>query len=115
MARCRSSARGVLQMARVRGVVTSYGADVFGTAWLYGMFRQGRTVFQRGRPAGAAAAAGVVFAGCAASEFAQRARLLPGVFDPLDLATYAVSVLVCYALDRRVDFSITPARPSTDR
>ena len=40
---------GALQMLRVRGgVITDYGADVFGTAWLYAMFRQGRTIFQRG-------------------------------------------------------------------
>ena len=36
---------GALQMFHIRaGFVTNYGADVFGTAWLYGMFRQGRTI-----------------------------------------------------------------------
>jgi hypothetical protein len=96
---------GALQMFRVRGgLVTEYGADVFGTAWLYGMFRQGRTVFQRGSEMGAGATAVFVFAGCAASEVAQRFRLFPGVFDPLDLAAFAVSVAFCYFLDLRFNF-----------
>ena len=42
---------GALQMFRVQGGwLTDYGADLFGTAWLYAMFRQGRTIFRRGRP-----------------------------------------------------------------
>jgi hypothetical protein len=64
---------GLLQMLRVRGgLVTSYGADILGTVWLYAMFRQGRTVFQRGRILSPAAAAGAVFAGCVLSEVGQR-------------------------------------------
>jgi hypothetical protein len=95
---------GALQMFHVRGgFVTNYGADLFGTAWFYAMFRQGRTIFQRGRPLGAAASASAVFAGCAAFELAQRIDLFPGVFDPLDLAAFAGSVLACYALDRRLN------------
>ena len=96
-----SLAIGALQMFGVRGgLLTSYGADVFGTAWLYAMFRQGRTVFQRGRTLRPEAAAIVVFAGCAASELAQRWRLIPGTFDPFDFAAFGVSVVLCGVIDR---------------
>jgi hypothetical protein len=93
---------GGLQMFRVRGWwLTSYGADLFGTAWLYAMFRQGRTVFQRGRALSPRAAALGVFAGCAASEFGQRWRVIPGTYDPYDLAAFGVSVGLCWLIDRR--------------
>lgn len=98
-----SLAVGALQMYRVRGGwLTSYGADVFGTAWLYAIFRQGRTVVQKRRPATAGTVAALVWTGCAASEFAQRAHWVPGVFDPYDLLSYTVTVLACYAIDRLV-------------
>lgn len=94
---------GALQAFHIRaGLLTNYGADVFGTAWLYGMFRQGRTIFARGHAMSAAMTALFVFTGCAASEFAQLMDMFPGVFDPLDLAAFAVSVAGCYALDRRL-------------
>jgi hypothetical protein len=94
---------GALQTLRVRGgVITSYGADVFGTAWLYAMFRQGRTVFQRGMTLSPAAAAALVFVGCAASEFAQRWHVMPGTFDPYDLAAFGLSAFGCWAIDRRL-------------
>ena len=93
---------GALQMFHVRaGWLTNYGADVFGTAWLYAMFRQGRTVFGSGQMS-ASGAAGFVFLGCALSEFAQRTAWFPGTFDPLDLVAFAVTCVACYALDRRV-------------
>jgi len=92
---------GVLQMYRVRGgLLTDYGADLFGTFWLYAMARQGRTIFQRGRRLSAGSAAGLVFLGCTASEFAQKLHWLPGVFDPFDILTYALAVAACFALDR---------------
>jgi hypothetical protein len=97
-----SLAVGALQMFRVRGgFLTSYGADIFGTAWLYAMFRQGRTVFQRGRTLPPGAAALGVFAGCAASEFGQRWHVIPGTFDPYDLAAFGASVGLCWLIDRR--------------
>lgn len=100
---------GALQTFQVKaGWLTNYGADVFGTAWLYGLFRQGRTVLQRrrgGMSAGATAA--FVFAGCAGSEFMQAVKLIPGVFDPLDLAAFAATVTACYALDRALDLGGT--------
>jgi hypothetical protein len=97
-----SLAIGALQMFHVRGgVVTDYGADVFGTAWFYAMFRQGRNVLWPGRRLSAGTAAMLVLAGCVASELAQRSSLFPGVFDPLDLVAYAVTLAALYAVDRR--------------
>ena len=96
---------GALQTFHVRaGILTNYGADVFGTAWLYDMFRQGRTIFGRGRAMSAVATAAFVFIGCAGSEFAQALDLVSGVFDPLDLLAFALSVIACYMLDQRLDF-----------
>ncbi|HET7041999.1 MAG TPA: hypothetical protein VFI13_08260 [Gemmatimonadales bacterium] len=92
---------GALQMYRVHGgLLTDYGADLFGTAWLYAMVRQGRTVVRRGRILTPEVAAALVFAGCAASEFGQRWHLVPGHFDPMDLLTYALAVVACAFLDR---------------
>jgi hypothetical protein len=92
---------GALQMFRVNaGFLTNYGADVIGTAWFYAMFRQGRTVFTRGRRLPPGTVAGLVLTGCVGTEYAQRLRLFPGVFDPFDLLAFAVSVFACLALDR---------------
>ena len=94
---------GALQMFHVRGGwLTNYGADVFGTAWLYAMFRQGKTVLQRERPLSPEATAALVFFGCAGSEFGQQLRVVPGHFDPLDLVAFGVTVLLCYGIDRRI-------------
>ena len=92
---------GALQMFRVRGgVVTNYGADPLGTIGLYAMFRQGRALFQRGRPLSAGGAVVFVFLGCPASEFAQKLHWLPGVYDPLDILTYAPGVTAACACDQ---------------
>ena len=105
---------GALQMFHVRGgFVTDYGADLAGTAWIYAMFRQGRTVFQRGRGMTPWATAAFVFLGCAASEAGQKIHLVPGRFDALDLAAYAVSVSACYALDRWFIAPTLPGRAET--
>lgn len=94
---------GALQMYHVHGgLLTDYGADVFGTAWLYAMTRQGRTIIQRGRTLSAGSSASIVFVLCALSEFGQKWHLMPGRFDPYDLAAYAVTLLGCWALDRWV-------------
>jgi hypothetical protein len=94
---------GALQMFHIRGgFVTNYGADLVGTAWLYAMFRQGRTLIRPGYIMAPGTTAAFVFVACAASEFAQRLQLIPGIFDPLDLLAYAASVLACYGLDRRL-------------
>lgn len=97
---------GALQMFHIRGgFMTNYGADLVGTAWLYAMFRQGRTVIRPGRVMSPGRTTAFIFIACAASELAQKLRLFPGVFDPLDFFAYAASVLACYALDRRVGLS----------
>jgi hypothetical protein len=92
---------GGLQMFRIpAGVLTDYGADVFGTAWLYAMTRLGWTVFQRGRPAGTNAAAAVIFALCTLSEVGQRVHLVPGHFDPYDIVAFAAGIAACLACER---------------
>jgi len=96
---------GALQMYHIRGgLLTNYGADVFGTAWLYAMTRLGRTIIQRGRTTGATSAAAIVFALCALSELGQRMHLVPGRFDPYDIVAYGLSVAACWAIDRRFPF-----------
>src|SRR5262249_45933813 len=96
---------GALQMYHVRGgILTNYGADVFGTAWLYAMTRLGRTVIQRGRTAGAGISAGIVFLLCAVSELGQRVHLVPGHYDPYDIVAYAVTAGTCWVIDRVVPF-----------
>ena len=94
---------GALQMFHIHGgLLTDYGADVFGTAWLYAMTRQGLTIVQRGRTLGAGPSAVIVFLCCALSELGQKWHLFPGRFDPFDLLAYAGTLLVCWLLDRRV-------------
>ena len=91
---------GALQMAHVHGgLLTDYGADVFGTAWLYAPFRFGQAIGLRGRVLSPSVTAAVVFAGCALSEIAQRLRLLPGRYDPYDLVAFGATVLLCWLLD----------------
>lgn len=92
---------GALQMFHVRaGVLTNYGADLFGTAWLYAMTRLGWTVVQRGRPASAATAATVIFVLCAVSEVGQHTGVVPGHYDPYDVLTFAVAIGACLWLER---------------
>ncbi|BCS32451.2 hypothetical protein TBR22_A16650 [Luteitalea sp. TBR-22] len=88
-------------MQHVRGGwITNYGADVFGTAWVYAIVRQGRTTFRW--PAMAPWVAGAfVLAGCVATEVAQ--RWLPGTFDPYDLVAFTATIVGCVALDLVVD------------
>jgi hypothetical protein len=96
---------GALQMYHVHGgLLTDYGADVFGTAWLYAMIRLGRTIFQRGRTTDAPTAAVIVFVLCVVSELGQRVHLVPGHFDPYDIVAYCVTVTACVGLDRRFPF-----------
>ena len=92
---------GALQMYQVHaGFLTNYGADVFGTAWMYTMTRLGRTVVQRGRTTTPGVAAGSVFLLCAVSEYGQRLHLVPGHYDPYDLLAFAATVIACVAVDR---------------
>ena len=93
---------GALQMFHVRaGVLTNYGADVFGTAWLYAIFRQGKALYPR-RVLSPELTSAIVFIGCAVSELGQRWRFVPGTFDPMDLVAYGVAVAICWFVDRRI-------------
>ena len=106
---------GALQMFRVRGgLLTDYGADVFGTAWLYAMTRQGSTIVQRGRIASPVVAAAVVLACCVLSEFGQRVGVVPGRFDPYDLAAYGFTTLACCWLDARLGPFAKPIGTAAD-
>jgi hypothetical protein len=92
---------GALQMYHVRGgFLTNYGADFFGTAWVYATMRIGGTVVQRGRAAEAWSSALTTFALCVAWELGQRLHWIPGRFDPFDIVTYGVAVVACLAIDR---------------
>jgi hypothetical protein len=103
---CAALAVGALQMYRVRGgVVTDYGADVFGTAWVYATIRLGRSVIQRGRTTSAERAASVVFVLCVLWELGQRAHLAPGRYDPYDIVTYAATAVACWLIDRLAPFT----------
>ena len=96
---------GALQMCHIHGgLLTDYGADAFGTAWVYATMRLGRSVIQRGRPASARYSAIVVFLLCLTWELGQRAHVVPGRFDPFDIMTYAVTLGMCWAIDRRSPF-----------
>ena len=92
---------GGLQMFHVRGgVLTNYGADLFGTAWLYAMTRLGVTVVQRGRVASVATSAVVIFGLCSASKLGQRVGLVPGRYDPYDILTFALAIAGCIGMER---------------
>ena len=90
-----------LQMYHVHGgILTNQGADLFGTAWIYALFRLGRMLHQRGRAMSAGRTAILVFVGCTTMEFGQKAHLVPGRYDPYDIVAYAVSVFACWVIDR---------------
>jgi hypothetical protein len=96
---------GAMQMYHVHGgILTDYGADMFGTAWVYSMARAGGMLMQRGRAASARNTACVVFLLCLAWELGQKAHLVPGRYDAFDIATYCVTLAVCWAIDRRWPF-----------
>ena len=98
---------GALQMYRFHGgLLTDYGADIFGTAWLYAMTRLGRTVIQRGRTVGPGSAATIIFVLCTISEFGQKVHLVPGNFDPYDIVSFAVTLLGCWLIDIQWPFVI---------
>jgi hypothetical protein len=105
---------GALQMFRVHGgIVTDYGADLFGVAWVYALTRTGRTIVQRGRPTSAAGAALVVFGLSVAWELGQRMRLIPGTYDRYDILTYAIAALLCWLVDVRAPLIAAPDSSSS--
>ena len=92
-----------LQSRGVAGWVTSYGADLLGTAWCWWLFR--RTIFSRMRH-GAQLTVAVLLVAGVTWEWSQRydfsGTLLEsaaGTFDPVDIAAYAITLATCYALE----------------
>jgi hypothetical protein len=86
------------------GWLTSYGGDIFGPAVFWWGFR--RTVFAKMRR-GAELVALFVVVACFVWEFCQRYDLsgtplsiTRGIYDPLDLVCYALTIGVCYAVDK---------------
>jgi hypothetical protein len=91
-----------LQSNHIRfGVLTSYGADIACPAYLYLISRRrGKSPFTFLRPATPGMAAGCVFALSVAWEIGQKVRLVPGVYDPLDIVAYGVGVAVPFLIER---------------
>lgn len=102
---------GVLNMAHVRGgFLTSYLADLTIPAWLYILARglwtekatKSRLLIWLGRSPERALIS--IFVASAATELSTifwPRGVFAGTFDPLDLAAYAVGLLVCYYFDKR--------------
>jgi hypothetical protein len=96
-------------MFHLRGLFTSYGADLAQPAWIYITIRR--------RPASGVArwfggssemAAGSIFLVGLASELSQYFwphGLFHGTFDPIDILAFAIGVLICYMAER-IGFSI---------
>jgi hypothetical protein len=82
------------------GIVTDYGADLFGTMWFYAIIRLRRSDrFSRGWAASPASVAAVTFVLGTASEIAQRVGVLRGTYDVFDIFTFALAVIACATLE----------------
>ena len=87
------------------GFFTSYAADLANPPWLYIVFRRGqasRIAWWLGRSPERAGFS--IFAAGAATELSQiywPHGFFGGTFDPLDIAAYALGLIVCYLADRR--------------
>jgi len=94
---------GALQQNHIRlGFVTDYGADIVCPALLYVTARQGRSLLRyvglrSDRPPVIAAGVFVLSVGW---EIGQKVHWIPGVYDPLDIAAYAVGVGAPFIIDR---------------
>lgn len=96
---------GIMQAKQYNGGwLTSYGGDVFGPIAFWWGLR--RTIFAS-LPYGAELAALTQLIGCFVWEICQRFDLsgtvlffTQGVFDPLDLVAYSLTLLGCYMLDK---------------
>lgn len=100
---------GILQSKQYNGhFLTDYGGDVFGPVAFWWTLR--RTIFAS-LTYGAEIAALTLLMGCFLWEFCQRFDLsdtvlffTKGVFDPLDLLAYSLSLLCCYGVDKMLQF-----------
>ncbi len=120
---------GYLQSRHINaGFWTNYAADIIGPIWMYSAFRQMKIIKQR-RPSPEIAALSI-FAACFLWEWCQRYDLsgtllgiTRGSFDPYDVLSYAVSLLVAYGVDtsfqrtanNRVDTNRLPAESGKQR
>ena len=93
---------GWLQMQHMHlGFVTSHGADVVAPALLFVLTRDGKSLLRfvglrQNRPAMIAVE---VFGLSLICEVCQKLHWISGVFDPKDIAAYAVGVTIPYMLD----------------
>jgi hypothetical protein len=104
-----------LELSRVHGsLATDYGADLFGTAWAYVIIRFKRTESFLWRWATSPVyVAAAVFAVGAASEYAQRLRLISGTYDPFDILTFGLALVACVVLEHSFGpFAISDRRPA---
>jgi len=90
-----------LEMNEIHGgVVTNFGADLFGTMWFYAFLRLRRSDrSSRGWAESPASVAAVTFVLATASEIAQRVGLLRGTYDVFDIVTFALAVVACATLE----------------
>jgi len=90
-----------LEMNEIHGgVVTNFGADLFGTMWFYAILRLRRSDrSSRGWAESPASVAAVTFVLATASEIAQRVGLLRGTYDVFDIVTFALAVVACATLE----------------
>ncbi len=98
----------VLSIQRIpAGLLSSYGADVGCPAWLYiglrGLHGQKPNVLGRYFAATPERAAVVLFGGSTLTELSQvwwPHGFFSGVYDPYDIAAYAIGVGACYVLEK---------------
>ncbi len=99
-----------LNMLHIRaGFLTNHAADLVVPALLYVMFRglaehdRRPTFLRRWLGATPERAGGALFLASAVTELSQRfwpGGLFPGRFDPLDIAAFALGLVLCYAGDK---------------
>ena len=82
------------------GLLASYGGDLFGTILLYTSLRMDTRMLSFTQWFAPVEAAAFVFIGCTAFELAQQRRWVPGWYDPLDIACYAIGVILSLSLDQ---------------
>jgi len=90
-----------LEMNKIHGgIVTNFGADLFGTMWFYAILRLRRSDrSSRSWADSPASVAAVTFGLGTASEIAQRFGLLRGTYDVFDIVTFALAVVACATLE----------------
>lgn len=92
-----------LQYLNVRaGPLTNWGGDFFGSMAVYGTLRTGgrrSNWLARMRPSPLWSAA-IVLVGCIAWELGQISHVIPGRYDPWDIAAYVLGVAVVFTAEK---------------